>query len=61
MVFLKKRIYFPGLLGDGSGTNADWIPLLCVLTFVAAFSLGPNPISWLLVGEMFSLGKKLLD
>lgn len=35
--------------------HCDWIPLLCVLTFVAAFSLGPNPISWLLVGEMFPL------
>ena len=34
---------------------SDWIPLTCVLTFVAAFSLGPNPISWLLVGEMFPL------
>ena len=34
---------------------SDWIPLLCVLTFAAAFSLGPNPISWLLVGEMFPL------
>ncbi len=33
----------------------DWIPLACVLTFVAAFSLGPNPISWLLVGEVFPL------
>ena len=41
----------------GDGTNSDWIPLLCVLTFVAAYSLGPQPISWLLVGEMFSLGK----
>jgi len=38
-----------------SETHSDWIPLLCVLTFVAAFSLGPNPISWLLVGEMYSL------
>lgn len=36
-------------------TASDWIPLLCVLIFVAAFSLGPNPISWLLVGEMFPL------
>lgn len=36
-------------------TFSDWIPLLCVLTFASAFSLGPNPISWLLVGEMFPL------
>ena len=42
-----------------SGTHSDWIPLLCVLTFVAAFSLGPNPISWLLVGEMYSLGNEV--
>lgn len=36
-------------------TASDWIPLICVLIFVASFSLGPNPISWLLVGEMFPL------
>ena len=46
-------VWLPG------GTHSDWIPLLCVLTFVAAFSLGPNPISWLLVGEMYSLGKEV--
>lgn len=36
-------------------TDLDWIPLLCVVTFVCAFSLGINPISWLLVGEIFPL------
>ena len=29
--------------------------MLCVLTFVAAYSVGLNPISWLLVGEIFPL------
>ncbi|CAB4058587.1 TRET1 [Lepeophtheirus salmonis] len=33
----------------------DWIPLACVVTFVAAFSLGLNPISWLLIGEVFPI------
>lgn len=33
----------------------DWIPLLCVLIFTIAFSLGISPISWLLVGELFPL------
>ncbi|XP_065168091.1 facilitated trehalose transporter Tret1-like [Atheta coriaria] len=33
----------------------DWIPLLCVLVFTVAFSLGISPISWLLVSELFSL------
>ena len=33
----------------------DWIPLLCVMTFLCAFSIGLSPISWLLVGEMFPL------
>ncbi|XP_072946399.1 facilitated trehalose transporter Tret1-like [Epargyreus clarus] len=33
----------------------DWIPLLCVLTFTIAFSLGISPISSLLVGELFPL------
>ena len=35
--------------------DLDWIPLVCVLVFVCAFSLGLNPISWLLVGEIFPL------
>ncbi|XP_021941806.1 facilitated trehalose transporter Tret1-like [Zootermopsis nevadensis] len=33
----------------------DWIPLLCVLIFTVAFSLGISPISWLLIGELFPL------
>lgn len=33
----------------------DWIPLLCVLIFTVAFSLGISPISWLLVSELFPL------
>ncbi|XP_026315938.1 facilitated trehalose transporter Tret1-like [Hyposmocoma kahamanoa] len=33
----------------------DWIPLLCVLVFTIAFSLGMSPISWLLIGELFPL------
>ena len=38
-----------------SFAGGDWLPLLCVLTFVAAYSIGLNPISWLLVGEIFPL------
>lgn len=33
----------------------DWIPLLCVLTFTVAYSLGINPISLLMVGELFPI------
>lgn len=33
----------------------DWIPLLCVLTFTTAFSLGISPISSLLISELFPL------
>lgn len=38
-----------------NGGSSDWIPLLCVLIFTVAFSLGISPISWLLVGELFPL------
>ena len=37
------------------GAEQDWVPLLCVVLFVCSFSLGMNPISWLLVGEVFPL------
>jgi facilitated trehalose transporter len=39
---------------NSAGQN-DWIPLLCVLVFTIAFSLGMSPISWLLIGELFPL------
>lgn len=41
--------------GLAPSSELDWIPLVCVIVFVCAFSLGLNPISWLLVGEMFPL------
>ncbi|KAL1449041.1 hypothetical protein WDU94_000279 [Cyamophila willieti] len=43
--------------GDSSvgGLDPDWIPLLCVLIFHIAFSLGISPISSLLIGELFPL------
>ncbi|XP_062548734.1 facilitated trehalose transporter Tret1-like isoform X2 [Armigeres subalbatus] len=40
---------------DAQAGNNDWIPLLCVLVFTVAFSLGISPISWLLIGELFPL------
>jgi len=39
---------------DAAG-GADWPALMCVVLFVSAFSVGINPISWLLVGEIFPL------
>jgi hypothetical protein len=29
--------------------NLDWIPLVCVLIFTVAFSVGVGPIAWLLI------------
>lgn len=43
------------LASDISSAQYDWIPLLCVLVFTVAFSLGISPISWLLIAELFPL------
>lgn len=43
------------LLASTSGSDHDWIPLLCVLIFQIAFSLGISPISTLLTSELFPL------
>lgn len=53
----NKQIAAAALEFDGGavGVSSDWIPLLCVLVFTVAFSLGISPISWLLVGELFPL------
>ncbi|KAL0860669.1 hypothetical protein ABMA27_010014 [Loxostege sticticalis] len=45
-----QNVMFHQTLGQN-----DWIPLLCVLVFTIAFSLGMSPISWLLIGELFPL------
>ncbi|XP_037967227.2 facilitated trehalose transporter Tret1 [Plutella xylostella] len=45
-----QNVMFHQALGQN-----DWIPLLCVLVFTIAFSLGMSPISWLLIGELFPL------
>ena len=35
--------------------SLDYIPLFCVLMFECAFSAGVQPVSWLLLGELFPL------
>jgi len=36
-------------------SSLDWLPLLCVVVFSCSFSVGIQPVSWLLVGELFPL------
>ena len=38
-----------------AGSGTDYIPLLAVLLFQCAFSAGVQPVSWLLLGEIFPL------
>jgi len=40
---------------DNSESHTDYIPLLLVLLFECAFSAGVQPVSWLLLGEIFPL------
>jgi len=47
--------YYKEAQGERLGSAMDWIPLLCVLVFTVAFSLGISPISWLLISELFPL------
>ena len=35
--------------------NLDWMPLILILAFEASSSIGIQPISWLMVGELFPL------
>lgn len=51
----NKLLLSGGNEATGLTGNNDWIPLLCVIVFTVAFSLGISPISWLLVGELFPL------
>ena len=35
--------------------NLDWMPMILILVFEASSSIGIQPISWLMVGELFPL------
>ena len=46
----------PAALVNGTGNaHLDWIPLVCVLIFTVAFSIGVGPIAWLLISELYPL------
>ncbi|XP_075214931.1 facilitated trehalose transporter Tret1-like isoform X2 [Lycorma delicatula] len=47
--------YYEHMHRDRIAAQYDWIPLLCVLVFTIAFSMGISPISWLLIAELFPL------
>ena len=55
MNFIRAKNETTKYLFSVGGLDSNWLPMLCVLTFVAAYSVGLNPISWLLVGEIFPL------
>jgi len=42
-------------LNEDDSSSLDFIPLLFVLMFECAFSAGVQPVSWLLLGELFPL------
>ena len=42
----------PAALIAGQAGQLDWIPLVCVLIFTVAFSIGVGPIAWLLISEV---------
>ena len=40
---------------QAAASLVDWMPLLCVLVFTVAFSIGVGPIAWLLISELYPL------
>nr|XP_045595879.1 facilitated trehalose transporter Tret1-like isoform X1 [Procambarus clarkii]XP_045595880.1 facilitated trehalose transporter Tret1-like isoform X1 [Procambarus clarkii]XP_045595881.1 facilitated trehalose transporter Tret1-like isoform X1 [Procambarus clarkii]XP_045595882.1 facilitated trehalose transporter Tret1-like isoform X1 [Procambarus clarkii]XP_045595883.1 facilitated trehalose transporter Tret1-like isoform X1 [Procambarus clarkii]XP_045595884.1 facilitated trehalose transporter T len=36
-----------------AGTNLGWVPLVCLMVFITAFSIGYGPIPWIMMGELF--------
>lgn len=42
-------------LTAAAAAQLDWIPLVCVLIFTVAFSIGVGPIAWLLISELYPL------
>ena len=38
--------------------SLNWLPLVCTLVYITAFSLGWGPIPWLVLGELFPIRAK---
>ncbi|CAL4066056.1 unnamed protein product, partial [Meganyctiphanes norvegica] len=46
--------------GTTNAANIGWLPLVSLIIFIVAFSIGFGPIPWLLMGELFSTDVKEL-
>ena len=53
--FGAYSLLMPPGLGDLSSDHSDYLPLMLVLMFEFSFSAGVQPVSWLLLGELFPL------
>lgn len=40
------------LQSDGKGEGLGWLPLLCLMIFMIAFSIGYGPIPFVMLGEL---------
>ncbi|CAL8087068.1 unnamed protein product [Orchesella dallaii] len=40
------------LQADGKDEGLGWLPLICLMLFICAFSIGYGPIPWLMLGEL---------
>ncbi len=53
LLVLGTFFYFKNdLTEQGISVYFKWLPLLCMLVFVVAFSMGIGPLSWTLMGEI---------
>lgn len=32
----------------------NWLPLICIIVYISAFSIGYGPLPWVLLGEIYS-------
>lgn len=40
------------LQDNGKGDGIGWLPLVCLMIFITAFSIGYGPIPWMMLGEL---------
>ncbi len=49
---LMSVFYFVSSFSDTFKSTYGWIPIIALISFIIAFSLGMGPIPWLLMGEL---------
>lgn len=49
-----SAFYFVKINNPKLAADLNWLPLLSIVVYISAFSIGYGPVPWVLMGEIYS-------